>query len=86
MAVTPTPDPEFNPDSVTPGWIGFVAMFLVVIATLLLMFDMVRRVRRTRYRGEIQERLEAERKAADLPASADLPGPAESSATPPAED
>ncbi len=64
MAATPTP--EIDPNSVTPGWIGFVAIFVVAIGTVVLLFDMVRRVRRTRYRGEIQERLEAERQAADL--------------------
>jgi hypothetical protein len=31
--------------------------------TILLMFDMTRRVRRARYRGEIREKLEAERLA-----------------------
>ena len=80
MAVTPTPEPDFNPDSVTPGWIGFTAMFIVVLATLVLMFDMVRRVRRTRYRGEIREQLETERQAADLPTREDEP------VNPPAED
>jgi hypothetical protein len=62
-AATPTPPPDFDPDTVTPGWIGFTAMFLVAAATVLLIMDMVRRIRRARYRGEIQERLEAERAA-----------------------
>lgn len=65
MAATPTPDPDFDPNTVTPGWLGFAAMFLVVVATVFLLIDMVRRVRRTRYRGEIKERLEAERQAAE---------------------
>lgn len=77
MATTPTPDPDFNPDTVTPGWIGFVAIFVVAIGTVVLVLDMVRRVRRTRYRAEIQERLEAERQAAEL---------TDSDANPPAED
>jgi hypothetical protein len=35
---------------------------------VLLVLDMTRRVRRTRYRGEIRERLEAEAAEADSPA------------------
>jgi len=51
---------EVDPNSVTPGVIGFVATFLVVAVVLLLIADMVRRVRRVRYRAEISERLDAE--------------------------
>jgi hypothetical protein len=47
-------------DTVTPGWIGFAITFLVALATVFIAVDMTRRVRRTRYRGEIRERLEAE--------------------------
>lgn len=60
---TPTPAPDFDPNSATPGVIGFIAIFLVAAVTLLLMLDMSRRVRRARYRGEIREKLEAERLA-----------------------
>lgn len=66
--VTPTPTPSgvpFDPTTVTPGWVGFAITLLVMIATLLLILDMVRRVRRVRYRGEIRERLEAEQVGAD---------------------
>jgi hypothetical protein len=66
MAATPTPDPNFDPNSVTPQWIGFLATFLVAVATLLLIVDMTRRIRRVRYRDEIRANLEAERAAADL--------------------
>lgn len=62
---TGTPAPTFNEDSVTPGWIGFVVTFLVAIAVVLLCVDLVRRIRRVRYRGEIRERLEAERAETD---------------------
>jgi hypothetical protein len=91
MAATPTPDPNFDPNSVTPQWIGFLATFLVAVATVLLIVDMTRRIRRVRYRDEIRANLEAERAAADLggsaggavdPGAADGPsaadGPAES--------
>lgn len=57
--------PEVDPNSVTPGPVGFAAIFLVAAATVLLGFDMVRRIRRTTYRAEIQERLAAELAARD---------------------
>ena len=52
---TPPPD-----DLVTPGVVGFFAIFFVAVATVLLGFDLVRRIRRTTYREQIRERLEAE--------------------------
>lgn len=55
-----TPPPEFDPNTVTPGAWGFAAIFLVAVATVLLGLDMVRRVRRTTYRAQIQEKLQAE--------------------------
>jgi hypothetical protein len=64
LAATPTPQPNFNENSVTPTWVGFAATFGVAAIVVLLCIDMVRRVRRVRYRGEIREQLEAERDAA----------------------
>ena len=56
-----TPDPgEVNPNLVTPGVIGFVVTFALVVVVVLLMVDMVRRTRRLRYRAEANERLDAE--------------------------
>ncbi|CCE76154.1 hypothetical protein [Clavibacter nebraskensis] len=63
---SPTPTAEFDPDTVSPGPIGFVAIFFVAVMVLLLMVDMTRRIRRTRYREEIRGRLEAEKLEADL--------------------
>ncbi|WP_213813766.1 hypothetical protein [Glaciihabitans sp. dw_435] len=66
---TPTPSPSLipaytgDPDLISPGILGFLAIFFVAALTVLLLLDMTRRVRRTRYRGEIRERLEAERAA-----------------------
>ncbi|WP_105033626.1 hypothetical protein [Cryobacterium aureum] len=60
LAVTPTPAPEIDPNTVTPGVVGFIVVFLIGAATLLLGFDLVRRIRRTTYRAEISARLEAE--------------------------
>lgn len=65
LAVTPTPDPDFDPNTVTPGVVGFVVFFLIAVATLLLCLDVVRRIRRTTYRAEIKERLDAELAARD---------------------
>ena len=55
--------PELDPNTVTPGVIGFFAIFFVAGAVVLLMLDMTRRIRRTRYRGEVAERLDAEEAA-----------------------
>lgn len=54
---TPSPSPSFDADVVTPGPVGFLAIFLVTLVTVLLIIDMVRRIRRVRYRGEARERL-----------------------------
>jgi hypothetical protein len=64
LPLAPTP-PPYNPNAVTPTWVGFVATFLVAGVTILLMIDLTRRVRRARYRGEVREKLEAERLAAE---------------------
>jgi hypothetical protein len=62
LAATPSPSPTSSvPDvDVTPGVAGFIAIAVVAIVTILLVIDMTRRIRRTRYRAEIRERLEAE--------------------------
>jgi hypothetical protein len=63
---TPVPVPAYtgDPNLITPGVIGFIAMALVALATVFLIVDMNRRIRRTRYRSEVRERLEEERAAA----------------------
>lgn len=61
----PTPPADFDPNSVTPGWIGFAITAAVAIISIVLILDMVRRVRRMRYRAEIRERLAEEGAAAD---------------------
>jgi hypothetical protein len=54
---------DFDPDSVTPGVIGFFATFVGIVLVVLLVTDMVRRVRRTQYRAEVNARLDAEEAA-----------------------
>ena len=44
----------------SPGTLGFLFVFGMSLAAIILIFDMVRRVRRIRYRAEITEKLEAE--------------------------
>jgi len=66
IAFIATAEPMTNPSDVwySPGVIGFIATFGVAGAAIALIFDMTRRVRRVRYRSEIQDKLEAERSAA----------------------
>jgi flagellar biosynthesis/type III secretory pathway M-ring protein FliF/YscJ len=59
---------EFNPDTVTPGIWGFVLTFLIMVVVVLLVLDMVRRIRRVNYRAEVREQLEAERAAQEVQA------------------
>lgn len=58
LSVAPSPASSLTVDkeAVTPGVVGFVAILLVTAATVLLILDMVRRIRRVRYRGELAER------------------------------
>ncbi|WP_425843493.1 hypothetical protein [Agrococcus sp. TSP3-2-1] len=65
-----TPDElGFDPNQVTPGWIGFTATALVGLVIILLMFDFNRRVRRINNRAEAKERIEAELAARDAEAA-----------------
>ena len=59
---------EFDPDTVTPGIWGFVLTFLIMVVVVLLVLDMVRRIRRVNYRAEVREQLEAERAAQEVQA------------------
>ena len=70
VVLAATPEPEFDPNTVTPGVVGFIAIFLVGAATLLLGIDLVRRIRRTTYRAEISARLAAEMAERDAAADA----------------
>ncbi len=67
-AATPTPSPSMvDPELVTPGPWGFVAIVFVALAVFALVWDMMRRIRRGRVRADINEELEqfeAEQRAA----------------------
>lgn len=51
---TPTPQPEFDESIVTPGPVGFLVIFGIAVITVLLILDMVRRIRRVRLRQELE--------------------------------
>ena len=51
---------KIDPNGVTPGVVGFVITALVAIGSLLLILDMVRRMRRLRYREEAKNNVDAE--------------------------
>ncbi len=44
-----------DPEAVTPGTLGFLATLFVVVITFFLIRDMTKRVRRVRYREQVQE-------------------------------
>ncbi|WP_211236561.1 hypothetical protein [Arthrobacter castelli] len=55
-----------DPEMVTPGTLGFLATLFVVIAVIFLIRDMTKRIRRVRYREQVQARSEqADADAAD---------------------
>ncbi|CAB4552107.1 MAG: hypothetical protein F2544_01865 [Actinobacteria bacterium] len=62
LLVTPSPSPSVDPATTfySPGTIGFIATFGMAAGAALLIADLVRRIRRIRYRAEIQEKLDAE--------------------------
>ncbi|HEU4667646.1 MAG TPA: hypothetical protein VFS79_08295 [Arthrobacter sp.] len=75
LATTPTPLPSptlregISEDQVTPGLWGFIMTAFFVIATTLLIVDMVRRIRRVRYRAQAEEDRLAAAAAADVEAA-----------------
>lgn len=58
LATMPTPVADDNYNS--PGTIGFIITFAVAVGAVFLFFDMNRRIRKTKYRSEIRERLAEE--------------------------
>jgi hypothetical protein len=57
---SPSPSPGFDENAVTPGPWGFAVMAIIGVLVILLILDMVRRLRRVNYRAQIREQLEAE--------------------------
>ena len=77
LAATPTPTPTVDPSETwySPGTIGFIMTFFIAAGAIALIFDMVRRIRRVRYRADIAEKLAAEA-AAELAAGQSAAKPA----------
>jgi len=61
---TATAPTKVDPTLVTPGVWGFVITAGIMIVAVLLIIDMVRRIRRVNYRAEIRQRLDDEAAAA----------------------
>lgn len=62
LAETPLPTPSMtvDPTLVTPGPAGFAAIAVLGIVVVLLVIDMQRRIRKVRYRSEIEAKLDEE--------------------------
>jgi hypothetical protein len=60
----PSPTPGVDDELVTPGVWGFAITLAVMIAVVLLVLDMTRRIRRVNYRAQVREQLAAEELAA----------------------
>jgi hypothetical protein len=75
LATTPSPLPTpslregVSEDQITPGLWGFIMTAFFVLATTLLIVDMVRRIRRVRYRAQVEEERQAAAAAADVEAA-----------------
>ncbi len=47
--------PGLSEDQITPGVLGFIVTFGIVVIMVFLIRDMVKRIRRVRYRAQIEE-------------------------------
>lgn len=79
---TPAPVPgsgeeeqAFDPADVTPGTVGFIATFAMVVAVIFLIRDMSRRIRRINVEARVREDEAAAAAAADAKASGDPSDP-----------
>lgn len=72
---TPVPSPSetVNPDLVTPGPWGFLVIALLAVVVILLITDMMRRIRRGRVRADIRDELEAEARGESTSTTAQSP-------------
>lgn len=79
LTVSPSPDETLAPGveegDVTPGLLGFIVTLFLVVCVVFLIRDMVRRIRRVRYRDQVDNGNEFEGDD-DVPASGEAPGSA----------
>ncbi|WP_312178869.1 hypothetical protein [Arthrobacter sp.] len=73
LTVNPAPiegdlKPGLEEGDITPGLLGFLATLFLAICVVFLIRDMVKRIRRVRYRGQAAEALAAEAAAAEAAA------------------
>ncbi|MBJ2119628.1 hypothetical protein I6N91_01380 [Arthrobacter sp. MSA 4-2] len=47
--------PGLDPESVTPGTLGFIFTVVIVVAVIFLIRDMSKRIRRVRYNSMLEE-------------------------------
>lgn len=69
--------PQFDPDQVTPGVIGFAAIAALAVAVIFLVVDMNKRMRRIQYREEVRGLLAIEVAERDAAASGGAPAHAD---------
>lgn len=64
LATSPDPNPTgtlrpgLTEDQISPGIWGFLATAFIVVLCMFLIVDMVRRLRRVRYRAQVEEERE----------------------------
>jgi Ni/Fe-hydrogenase subunit HybB-like protein len=61
----------------SPGVVGFLATFGLAAVSLLIIWDLVRRIRRVRYRAEISALLDQEQATGDLSSNSERSTPPE---------
>ena len=71
-SATPIPEQTVDPTLVTPGPVGFVVIAVLALAVIVLVWDMMRRIRRGRVRADINEELDAEQQAAAAARATDV--------------
>lgn len=84
LSTMPTPGPGndglrpgLSADQVSPGFLGFLMTAFMVIAVVMLMVSMTRRIRRVRYEAQFNEQTEPGEAgttgAGETPGNADVP-------------
>lgn len=58
-------DTEFDPNTVSPGVEGFIFTGLMAVLVIVLGFVLVKRMRKSAYRHQVREQIEAELAAAE---------------------
>ena len=59
----------FNPDDVTPGWVGFAVTAALALTPIVLGVLMVRTIRRITYREQVRDELAEEMARAQHPSA-----------------